>query len=145
MTAKLLGRYLIVKWLPKGGTYPDDAISIATKSRNFKVSAKGNSDDVSVREDILAGTKDKQPGTPDRTAQLSGLDTDETTPDWETLDVGDEGTLYWFRQGEAAGKTYKSADAGVTGTDFGSPHDGPNDWTIDFDITSTPAVATVAA
>jgi hypothetical protein len=143
MTTKQLGKHLIVKWLPTGGTYPGDAISIATKSRNFKVTAKANSTDTSVREDILAGTKDKQPDAPDRTAQLAGLDTDEATPDWETLEVGDTGTLYWFRQGEASGKNYKSAAATVTGTDFGSPHDGPQDWTIDWDITATPQVDTV--
>lgn len=144
MTAKQLGKHLIVKWLPDGGTYPADAISIAVKSRNFKVSAKSNSTDTSVREDVLAGTRDKTPGVPDRTAQLAGLDTDETTPDWETLEVGDIGTLYWFRQGEATGKKYKHAAAQVAGTDFGSPYDGPQDWTIDFDITETPASATVS-
>jgi hypothetical protein len=144
MTAKLLGKHLIVKWLPEGGVAPGDEISIATKSRNFKVSAKGNSTDVSVREDILAGTKDKLADAPDRTAQLTGLDTDEAAPDWETLEVGDKGTLSWYRQGTATGKKYKTCSATVSGTDFNSPHDNANDWSIDFEITSTPTTGTVA-
>lgn len=144
MTRKNLGKNLIVKWVAEGDTYPEDAISIATKSRNFKVSARGNSSDVSVREDIAAGTKDKEPDAPDRTAQLAGLDTDVETPEWEELEVGDKGTLYWFRRGETTGRKYKHAAATVSGTDFGSPHDGPNDWTIDWDINETPVVATVA-
>lgn len=143
MTTKMLGKHLIVEWLPTGGTVGTDEISIATKSRNFKVSGKANSTDTSVREDILAGTKDKQPEAPDRTAQLAGLDTDEATPDWETLEIGDTGTLTWYRQGKSTGKPLKTAPATVTGTDFGSPHDGPNDWTIDFDITATPTAGTV--
>jgi hypothetical protein len=136
VTTKLLGKFLVVEWLPTGGTLGTDEISIATKSRNFKVSQKGNSIDVSVREDIAANEKDKLPDAPDRTAELSGLDTDEATPDWEALEVGDKGTLTWYRQGKADTKPMRSASATVTGSDFGSPHDNANDWSISWDITS---------
>jgi len=139
MTAKLLGKYLVVEWTPSGGSM----ISIATKSRNFKYSAKGNSIDVSVREDIAAGTKDKLPDAPDRTAQLSGLDTDVNAPDWQTLEVGDTGTLKWYRRGNSSGMPYRSAAAKVSGVDFNSPHDNANDWSIDWEITETPSSGTV--
>jgi len=144
MTQKLFGKYLVVEWLPDGGTPGVDEISIATKSRNFKYSAKANTQDVSVREDILAGTKDKEPDAPDRTAQLSGLDTDESAPDWEALEVGDVGILTWYRQGKSTGKPYKTAAAKVSGSDFNSPHDNANDWTIDFEVTETPTGGTVS-
>jgi hypothetical protein len=140
MTTKLLGKYLVVEWTPDGGSL----ISIATKSRNFKVSQKGNSQDVSVREDILANQKDKQPEAPDRTAELSGLDTDEATPDWETVEIGDVGTLAWYRQGNESGKPSRTATAKVTGSDFGSPHDNANDWSISWDITSAIVSDTVS-
>ncbi len=140
MTNKLLGKHLVVEWLKEGES---DPISIATKSRNFKVSQKGNDIDVSVREDILAGQKDKETDAPDRTAELSGLDTDEATPDWETVEVGDVGTLTWYRQGKTSGKPLRTATAKVTSSEFGSPHDNANDWSIGWDITSTIASDTV--
>lgn len=133
MTTKLLGKHLIVAWLKDGESEP---LSLATKSRNFKVSQKGNSIDTSVREDILAGQKDKQADAPDRTAELGGLDTDVNAPDWEEVEVGDTGTLTWYRRTAAEGRPKRSATAVVTGSDFGSPHDGPNDWTITWDLTS---------
>ncbi len=105
-------------------------------SRNFKVSQKGNSIDVSVREDIEAGQKDKQPDAPDRTAELSGLDPDVNAPDWEAREIGETGTLTWYRRGKVAGRPMRSCSATVTGNDFGSPHDNANDWAINWDITS---------
>src|SRR5688572_5925109 len=99
MTVKNMGKNLVVEWLPTGEVTP---ISIATKSRNFKVGQKGNSIDTSVREDILAGQKDKTADAPDRTAELTGLDTDVNAPDWEGVEVGDTGTLTWYRRGKVA-------------------------------------------
>ena len=47
MTAKNLGKNMIVEWTPSGGSL----LSIQINSRNFSVDQKGNSIDVSVRED----------------------------------------------------------------------------------------------
>lgn len=141
MTTKLLGKFLVVEWLKDGDLTP---ISIATKSRNFKVSQKGNDIDVSVREDIAAGQKDKLTDAPDRTAELSGLDTDVNAPDWEGVEIGDTGTLTWYRRGKTTGKPSRSCTAVVTQSDFGSPHDNANDWTIGWDIRSTIATGTVS-
>lgn len=141
MTAKLLGKYMVVEWLPDGEVTP---ISIATKSRNFKVDQKGNSIDVSVREDILAGQKDKVPDAPDSTAELSGLDTDVNAPDWEGVEIGDTGTLTWYRRGKTTGKPSRSCSATVTGNSMGSPHDNANDWTINWDITTAITTGTVS-
>jgi hypothetical protein len=140
ITPKLHGKHLVVEWLKTGEVTP---ISIATKSRNFKVSQKGNSIDTSVREDIEANEKDKQADAPDRTAELSGLDTDVNAPDWEAVEVGDTGTLTWYRRGKVTGRPLRTCSATVTGSDFGSPHDNANDWTITWDITSTIETDTV--
>jgi hypothetical protein len=141
MTAKNMGKHLVVEWLPTGDVTP---ISIATKSRNFKVSQKANSIDTSVREDIEAGQKDKQPDAPERTAELTGLDTDENVPDWEAVEVGDTGTLTWYRRGKVTGRAKRSASATVTASDFGSPHDNANDWGINWDITTVITSGTVS-
>ena len=138
MTAKNLGKNLIVEWTPSGGSL----VSIATKSRNFKVSQKGNEIDVSVREDILADAKDTLVDAPDRTAELSGLDTDVNAPDWEAVEVNDVGTLVWYRRGKVSGRPMRTATAICTAADFGSPHDGPNDWTIGWKLTSAVVTST---
>lgn len=139
MTTKLLGKKLVVEWTPSGGSM----VSIATKSRNFKVSQKGNDIDVSVREDILAGLKDKLTDAPDRTAELSGLDTDVNAPDWDGVNLGDTGTLVWYRRGKTTGYPSRTATAIVTGVDFGSPHDNANDWSISWDVTTAITSGTV--
>jgi len=138
MTTKLLGKDLIVEWTPSGGSL----VSIATKSRNFKVGQKGNEIDVSVREDILADAKDTLVDAPDRTAELSGLDTDVNAPDWEAIEVNDVGTLVWYRRGKVSGRPMRTATAICVGSDFGSPHDGPNDWTISWKLTTAAVLTT---
>jgi hypothetical protein len=136
----MLGKYMVVEWTPDGGTM----ISIATKSRNFSVSQKGNSIDVSVREDILAGQKDKLADAPDRTAEMSGLDTAVDAPDWETVDIGDTGLLVWYRRGKSSGMPSRSASAVCTGNDLGSPYDNANDWKISWDLTTVITTGEVA-
>ncbi len=142
MTTKLHGKFTVVEFLPTGGTAPDDVITISAKSRNFEVDQKGNKIDTSVREDIVAGTRDFQIDAPERTATLAGLDTDENTPDWETIDVDDTGTLTWYRRGKGTGKPKKSATVRCLSSKFGSPHDNANDWTIQFELTSVITAAT---
>ena len=128
MTTKNQGKNLIVEYTPSVGSM----VSIATKSRNFKVSEKGERKDVSVREDILAGNRDYISVAPERTYTLSGLDTDVDVPDWITIEVGDTGTLKWYRRGSTSGLPYKSQGVTCTSRDFNSPHDDMNDWSIEW-------------
>lgn len=132
MTAKNQGKSLIVTYTPDSTGTP---MSIATKSRNFKYSAKGNKEDVSVREDILANNRDYISNAPERTYSLAGLDTDVDNPDWYQIDVGDTGTLKWYRRSNTTGRPYKQQNVTVASTDFNSPHDGVNDWSIEWDGT----------
>ena len=135
MTTKLHGKFTVVEFLPTGGTDPDDTLTISAKSRNFKLSEKASEIDVTVREDVAAGTKDYLTDAPERTASLSGLDTDENAPDWEALEIGDMGTLSWYRRGKGSGKPKKSAPVRVTSRDLNSPHDNANDWSVEFKLT----------
>lgn len=129
MTSKAQGKNLLVTYTPDSTGTP---LSIATKSRNFKYSAKGTKEDVSVREDILAGNRDYISNAPERTYTLAGLDTDVNTPDWYGIEVGDTGTLKWQRRGTTAGQPFKQQNVTVTSADFNSPHDNVNDWSIEW-------------
>ena len=128
MTQKLHGKLLIVEYTPTGGSM----VSIATKSRNFKVSEKANKTDVSVREDILANNRDYLPDAPERTYTLAGLDTAENAPDWQNVEVGDEGVLKYYRRSNTSGLPYKSQNVTCTSRDLNSPHDTVNDWAIEW-------------
>lgn len=132
MTTKNQGKNLIVEYTPDNGS---GMVSIATKSRNFKVSEKGTKEDVSVREDILANARDYISNAPERTYTLSGLDTDVNAPDWINVEVGDTGVLKWYRRSNTTGRPYKSQAVTCTSRDFNSPHDTANDWSIEWDGT----------
>ena len=139
---KLHGKFLVITWDPDNG---GDTLSISAKSRNWKMSQKGNEIDVSVREDIAAGQKDFLVDAPDRTATLAGLDTDENAPDWRTLEIGDTGTLREYRRGNSTGLPYREWDATVTsGPDLNSPHDNVNDWSIEWKLTSATSSGVVS-
>lgn len=129
MTTKEQGKNLLVTYTPDSTGSP---LSIATKSRNFKYSAKGERKDVSVREDILAGTRDYISIGPEHTYTLAGLDTDVNQPDWYGILVGDTGTLKWQRRGTTSGQPYKQQSVTVTSIDFNSPHDDVNDWSVEW-------------
>ena len=128
MTTKVQGKDLIVEYTPASGPM----ISIATKSRNFKVSEKGERKDVSVREDILANNRDYISVAPERTYTLAGLDTDVNAPDWIGVEVGDIGTLKWYRRSNTTGRPSKQQSVTCTSRDFNSPHDDVNDWSIEW-------------
>lgn len=138
---KLLGKYLAIDCTPSGGSL----LTMQTYSRNFTVKEGAKDIDVTVRDDVLNNLEDIQAGVPSREITVSGLDSDEATPDWEAgLEVGDSVTLVWYRQGKTTGKPKRTCTARVTGKDFGSPHDGANDWTITFKATSAITSGTVS-
>lgn len=135
--AKLLGKYLVVDWLPDGGTAPDDLVTLTVYSRNFALKQASKDIDVTVRQDVLDNTEDILAGVPTRDVTISGLDSDEDTPDWDQIEIGDSGTLTWYRRGKASGKPRKSMTARCTGGgDLTSPHDNANDWSLTFKGTS---------
>src|SRR6266496_3625419 len=128
MTVKEHGKNLIVEYTKDGGTL----VSIATKSRNFKDDEKPTETDVSVREDVLANTSDTITGQNVHTYSLSGLDTDENVPSWRAVEVGETGTLKYYRRGSGSGNEYKSQAVRCTGRSFNSPYDNANDWNLDW-------------
>jgi hypothetical protein len=126
--AKLLGKHLVVVWTPTVGS----PITLNTYSRNFQVKQVAKEIDTTTREDVLDDAEDNEPGVPSREITVSGLDSDENAPDWETIDIGDEGTLDWYRRGNTSGKPKKSISARCMESNFGSPHDNANDWEVKF-------------
>lgn len=128
MAPKNEGKNLIVEYTPSSGPM----VSIATKSRNFKVSEKGERKDVSVREDILANTRDYIGIAPERTYTLSGLDTDENGPAWQDVEVNATGTLKYYRRSNTSGRPYKQQAVTCTSRELNSPHDDVNDWAIEW-------------
>src|SRR5262245_37926861 len=138
-TTKLQGKYLEVLWTPTVGS----PITITPDSRDWKVSEKGTSKDVSTRADILAGQKDKFPDAPDRTATLTGLDTDINAPLWRGVLIGDTGTLREYRRTSASGRPYREWTARCTSNDYHSPYDDSNDWGLEWDLVSAPASGVV--
>ena len=137
---KLLGKYLVIDCTPTGGSL----ITLQTYSRNFTVKESAKDIDVTTRDDVLNDFEDIQAGVPSREITVSGLDSDENTPDWETLEIGDECELIWYRRGKTTGKPKRTVTARVTSKDFGSPHDGANDWTVTFKCISAIVTGTVA-
>ncbi len=85
-----------------------------------------------TRGDIAADTEDILAGVPSREISISGLDSDEVTPEWEAINIGDTGELVWYRQGVGVGKPIATISATCTGSEFNSPYDDANDWTVTF-------------
>jgi hypothetical protein len=144
MTTKNHGKYLVVEFLPTGGVAGTDEIVLSAKSRNFKVSRKSAKQDVSVREDVLAGNKDFLLDAPETTISIGGLDTDVNAPEWEEIDIDDTGTLTWYRRGKVTGRPKKSCTVRCSSDDSNYPFDNAVDWSRDFEATSTITAGTVA-
>ena len=130
--AKLLGKTLVVEWTKEGGTM----MSLDIYSREFSVQQSPKEIDVSTRGDIAADTEDILAGVPSREITIGGLDSDEVSPDWETINIGDTGELVWYRQGKGVGKPVATVSATCTGSEFGSPYDDANTWSITFKATT---------
>jgi len=138
---KLLGRKLIVIWTPDIG----DPVTLTVYSRNFSFKQSPKEIDVSTRADLAANTEDIAAGVPSRELTIGGLDSDEDTPDYDLIDIGETGTIAWYRRGLAPGASYKYMTARVTGgPDLDSPYDNANTWSLTFKGTSAPAVGTVS-
>ncbi len=141
---KLLGKKLIAEWLPEGGDPVDDLITLTVYSRSFSVKQAAKDIDVTTRADVLAGEEDLLSGVPNRDITMGGLDSDVNAPDYDLIELGDKGTLTWYRRLKTTGMPKKSMLARLTGTDFGSPHDNANDWSLAFKGLSVITTGTVA-
>lgn len=138
---KLLGRKMQVEWVPI--TPAGATLMLDVYSRNFTVKEAPKEIDVSTRDDVYNETEDILNGVPARDVTVSGLDSDENTPDWDLIEIGDIGYLKWYRRRKTTGMPVKSMTAVRTGKDFGSPHDTANDWTLNFKGKSAIASGTV--
>lgn len=134
VTQKYLGYQALMFWQPVGSA----AIDLTGASRTFEWDEKGNSIDVSTRDDKQAGAKAKLADAADRTFSAAGLD---TTPSasrkWRTINVGDTGSMLMYPLGSTgAGKPVEIATAVITGRNFSSPFDNAATWKLDGELTS---------
>lgn len=139
-TVKYLGYQAYMFFIPAVGP----AIDLTGASRTFEWDEKGNSIDVSTRDDKQANSKAKLVDTPDRTFSASGLD---TTPSasrkWRTINIGDIGVMLMYPLGSAAGAPFEFANAIIQNRNFNSPHDNAATWKLDGELTSAFTAGTV--
>jgi len=132
-SVKYLGYQALLFWIPTVGA----AIDLTGASRTFEWDEKGNSIDVSTRDDKLANTRQKLVDTPDRTFSASGLD---TTPSnsrkWRTINIGDTGTMLMYPLGSASGSPFELAAGIIQNRNFSTPFDNAATWKLDGELTS---------
>jgi hypothetical protein len=132
-TTKYLGYQAYMFWIPTGGP----AIDLTGASRTFEWDEKGNSIDVSTRDDKQANSKAKLVDTPDRTFSASGLDTTPTASrKWRTINIGDIGVMLMYPLGSAAGAPFEFANGIIQNRNFNTPYDNAATWKLDGELTS---------
>lgn len=131
VTTKYLGSAALAFWVPTVGA----AINLTGASRSNEWDEKGNSIDVSTRDDKQANAKAKLADAPDRTFSIEGLD---TTPSasraWRTIKVGDTGSFLEYPLGSASTMPVEIAAGVITGRNFKSPYDNAATWKLDADL-----------
>jgi hypothetical protein len=139
-TTKYLGYQAVMIWITAAGT----PIDLTGTSRTFEWDEKGNSVDVSTRDDKVANTHQKLVDTPDRTFKASGLDTTPSSSrKWRTISVGDTGQFLQYPLGSTGtGKPFEVASAIIQNRSFKSPFDNAATWDLDGDLTSDFATGT---
>jgi hypothetical protein len=133
-TQKFLGYTALMFWIPSVGA----AIDLTGASRTFEWDEKGNSIDVSTRDDKQANSKAKLIDTPDRTFSASGLD---TTPSasrvWRTINIGDTGQMLMYPLGSTGtGKPFEVANGIIQNRNYSTPYDNAATWKLDGELTS---------
>jgi len=140
VTTKYLGSAALAFWVPTGQA----AIDLTGPSRSNEWDEKGNSIDVSTRDDKQANAKAKLADAPDRTFSIEGLDTTpKSSRRWRTISVGDVGQFLEYPLGSGTGNPCEVASAVITGRNFKTPYDGPATWKLDADLTTAWAETTV--
>lgn len=126
---KYKGTALYADWLPSAG----GTVVLWAESRTFEEQEQANTIDVTVRSDTA---KNNLNDYPDITVSMQGLDTSgtvlATNQPWDTVNIGDSGTLRWGPEGTATNNRKRSLAARVTGKNFSSPYDGVAQWTLNF-------------
>jgi hypothetical protein len=133
-TVKYHGKDTLIFWIPAVGA----AIDLTGSSRSIEIDEKGNSIDVSTRDDLQANTRQKLADIPDRTWNAGGLDTTPgSSRKWRTIAVGDTGSLLMYPLGSTgSGKPVEKATAVILGRNYSSPHDNAASWKLDGELTS---------
>lgn len=126
---KYKGTALIVRWLYSGGT-----TILSAESRTFEESETANTIDVTVRTDTA---KNELIDFPDITVSMKGLDTSgtaalATSQPWDSLNIGDNGTVEWSPEGTVTNYRKRTLAARVKEKTFSSPYDGAVEWGLQW-------------
>jgi hypothetical protein len=108
-----------------GGT-----VDIFTESREFQVQEESQSIDVTVRGDAA---KANLPDLPNITVTVGGLDYiagSVTNPEWDKLEQGMRGTVYWWPEGTAVGRRQRSLKSIVGNKTYASPYAEVATWNL---------------
>jgi hypothetical protein len=110
-----------------GGT-----VDIFTESRTFEVSEQAQRVDVTVRGDTA---KAFIADAPEITISMGGLDTiagSAAVPAWDTLAVGEAGTVEWAPEGTAGGARKRSLPVILQNKNYSSPYEQMAEWGLEF-------------
>lgn len=126
---KYKGTALVVRWIYSGGTTP-----LQAESREFEEDESANTIDVTVRSDTA---KNELIDFPDISVSMKGLDTSgtaalATSQPWDSLNIGDAGTIEWSPEGTATNYRKRTLSARVKNKTFSSPYDGAVAWGLQW-------------
>ena len=125
---KYRGTATVVEWIYAGGT-----TLLTAESRAFEVNQQANQIDVTVRSDTAKAFLTDFPAI---TVSLDGLDTTGTATTsqlWNTLNIGDTGTVRYSPEGTATGNRKHTLPAIVKTKTYSSPYDGAVTWKLEWD------------
>ncbi len=137
---KYKGTATYIDWTPSGGTV---ATVLSAESRTFEVPQAAGLIDVTVRSDTAKANLADFPAI---SAKIAGLDTSGTAASnqpWDTLNIGDAGTLRWGPEGTATGFRKRTLAAIVKTKNFSSPYDGAVVWDLEFESNGGTVAGTV--
>lgn len=127
-STKYRGTALYVIWIGTGGT-----VDLTGDSRVFTVPEEANQIDVTTRGDTAKRFLTDFPSISPTLSGLDGAGSGSASWLWDTLSIGDSGTLRWGPEGTASGYRRRTMPAIVKSKNFNSPYDGAVEWTLGFD------------
>lgn len=141
VTSKYLSHVALIFWIPTAGA----AINLTGASRSNEWDEKGQSIDVSTRDDMVANQRQKLATAPERTYSVEGLDTTPLASRlWMTINVGDTGSFLQYPLGSATGNPCEIASAVISGRNSKGTYDNAATWKIDADLNTAWTKTTTA-
>jgi transcription elongation factor len=131
---RITGRNLVVKFAPVGQTEAQ-AVTISSGGRGFTVDESDDELDVTGYND--PGRVTAPAGYPRRSATITvAYEVGDPNDLLTLLAVGNEGTLYWYREGIGTGKPKEQMDVWISSRSRPMPHNEQMVMNVTFSATS---------